>query len=157
VKAFPSAAALLALTVALTGCESVRSDFRAGVKEKVDGPAFRARQVEGGTREVYESARTAVAGMGFRIVRFGAAQGVIEALNGISTAETLKSSRQIRLQIKISPSGDGSEVSALFTEVLESDFSKGPGRATENSLRDTSLYEVLFRRIAEGMPKSTKA
>jgi hypothetical protein len=46
-------------------------------------------------------------------------------------------------------------VRALFTEraILEDDFSKGRGRATENSLRDTSLYEVLFRHIEEAAKK----
>jgi hypothetical protein len=57
------------------------------------------------------------------------------------------------LRIEITTFGEGSNVRALFTEVLEDDFSKGRGRATENSLRDTSLYEVLFRHIEEAAKK----
>lgn len=141
------------MVLVVSGCESVRSDFRAGVREKVSGPAVRVQKYDGDTRAVFESARTAVTAMGFKVTRFGAAQGVIEALSSVSTAETLKSSRQVRVRINISPSGDGSDVSVSFTELLESDFSKGPGRATENGLKDTALYEVLFRRIGEGLVK----
>ncbi|HRE82835.1 MAG TPA: hypothetical protein PLN52_17450 [Opitutaceae bacterium] len=145
---------LAALGVALvlfSGCESVRSDFSAGVKEKVSGPAFRTQTYAGDTRAVYESARTAVLAMGYKITRFGAAQGVIEAYRPLETSETLRSTRQIRVRIQISPALGGSDVAVSFTELIENDFSKGPGRATESGLRDTAQYEVLFRRIGEGL------
>jgi len=139
------------VAVTLAGCESVRSDLREGVREKIDGPTFRTHYVSADSRAVYDAARWALNEMGYRFVRGGPAQGVIEAFGGVHSGESLKSSRQVRLQIEISAFGDGSNLRALFSEVLEADFSKGPGRATENSLRDTSLYEVLFRNIEAGL------
>lgn len=137
----------------LTGCESVRSDLRAGVKEKIEGPTYRLHYVSTDARATYDAARIALGKMGYRFERGGAAQGLIEALGGVHSGESLKNSRQLRLRIEITTFGEGSNVRALFTEVLEDDFSKGRGRATENSLRDTSLYEVLFRHIEEAAKK----
>jgi len=98
------------------------------------------------------AARRAVVAMGFRVDRTGgAAQGKIVAFSGLQSGQDLAASRQVRLQIEISPYGTESRVRALFTEVLEADFARGPGHATENGLKDTPLYEVLFRRIEEGL------
>ena len=141
------------LLAALAGCESVRSDIRAGVKEKIDGPTYRLHYVASDARVTYEAAKASLGKMGYRFERGGAAQGLIEALSSVHSGESLKNSRQLRLRIEITSYGEGSNVRALFTEVLEDDFSKGPGRATENALRDTSLYEVLFRHIEEELKK----
>ncbi len=149
----PLAVALLCL--GLGGCESVRSDFQTGVREKIHGPVFERRVFAGTQREVYDAARSAVAAMGYRITRYGAAQGVIEAFNTLATAETLKTTEQLRLQIRLSMAAEGCEVAALFTQMLENDFNKGPGLSTENAVKNSSLYEVLFRRIAENLAKPT--
>ena len=133
------------------GCEAVRSDIREGVREKVSGPRYRENTFSADSRATYEAARRAVLAMGYRIERAGAAQGNIEAFGGLQSGQDLAASRQIRLQIDISAYGTESRLRALFTEVLEDDFSRGPGHATENGLKDTPLYEVLFRRIDEGL------
>lgn len=146
-------AALLLLCLGLSGCESVRSDFQTGVREKIHGPAFQTRVFAGTQRDVYEAARSAVTGMGYRITRYGAAQGIIEAYNAIATGETLKTTQQLRLQIRLSSVADGIEVATLFTEMLENDFNKGPGLSTENAVKNSSLYEVLYRRITENIAK----
>ncbi len=137
----------------MTGCESVRSDLSAGVREKIHGPVFQTRVFAGTQRDVFEAARASVAGMGFKITRSGPAQGVIEAFNALSTGETLKTTQQLRLQVRISPVAEGCEVAALFTQMLENDFNKGRGQATENAVKNTSLYDVLFGRIAGNLPK----
>lgn len=133
------------------GCESVRSDIREGVREKFAGPQYREREFAGDARATFDAARRAVAAMGFRIERAGAAQGRIEAFGGLQSGQDLAASRQVRLQVEISPYGDESRVRARFTEVLEDTFDRGPGHATENGLKDSPLYEVLFRRIDEGL------
>lgn len=143
------------LCLALSGCESVRSDFRAGVREKIHGPVFETRVFAGTQREVFDAARASVVDMGYKITRSGAAQGVIEGFNSLHTAETLKMTQQLRLQVRISPVPEGCEVAALFTTMLENDFNKGPGQATENAVKNMSLYEVLFGRIAGNLPKPT--
>lgn len=131
----------------------MRSDFSAGVREKIHGPVFQTRVFAGTQRDVIEAVRASVAGMGYKITRSGAAQGVIEAFNALSTGETLKTTQQLRLQVRVSPVAEGCEVAALFTQMLENDFNKGRGQATENAVKNTSLYDVLFGRIAGNLPK----
>ncbi|HRP04362.1 MAG TPA: hypothetical protein PLV87_05580, partial [Opitutaceae bacterium] len=147
-KTYLLPACALLLCLVMTGCESVRSDLSAGVREKIHGPVFQTRVFAGTQRDVFEAARASVAGMGFKITRSGPAQGVIEAFNALSTGETLKTTQQLRLQVRISPVAEGCEVAALFTQMLENDFNKGRGQATENAVKNTSLYDVLFGRIA---------
>ncbi len=131
----------------------MRSDFSAGVREKIHGPVFQTRVFAGTQRDVFEAVRASVAGMGYKITRSGAAQGVVEAFNALSTGETLKTTQQLRLQVRVSPVAEGCEVAALFTQMLENDFNKGRGQATENAVKNTSLYDVLFGRIAGNLPK----
>lgn len=131
----------------------MRSDFSAGVREKIHGPVFQTRVFAGTQRDVIEAVRASVAGMGYKITRSGAAQGVVEAFNALSTGETLKTTQQLRLQVRVSPVAEGCEVAALFTQMLENDFNKGRGQATENAVKNTSLYDVLFGRIAGNLPK----
>jgi len=150
-RAFLSLCVAGASLLVSPGCESVRSDIREGVREKFAGPQYRERAFTGDARATFEAARRAVIAMGFRIDRAGAAQGKIEAFGGLQTGQDLAASRQIRLQLEISPYGDEARVRALFTEVLEDTFDRGPGHATENGLKDSPLYEVLFRRIDEGL------
>lgn len=152
-KTYLLPACALLLCLGMTGCESVRSDLSAGVREKIHGPVFQTRVFAGTQRDVFEAARASVAGMGYKITRSGAAQGVIEAFNALSTGETLKTTQQLRLQVRISPVAEGCEVAALFTQMLENDFNKGRGQATENAVKNTSLYDVLFGRIAGNLPK----
>lgn len=152
-KTYLLPACALLLCLVMTGCESVRSDLSAGVREKIHGPVFQTRVFAGTQRDVFEAARASVAGMGFKITRSGPAQGVIEAFNALSTGETLKTTQQLRLQVRISPVAEGCEVAALFTQMLENDFNKGRGQATENAVKNTSLYDVLFGRIAGNLPK----
>ena len=151
-RAFLSLCFVGAALLVSTGCESVRSDIRESVREKIAGPQYRERVFSGDARATFDAARRAVVAMGFRVDRpGGAAQGKIVAFSGLQSGQDLAASRQIRLQIEISPYGTESRVRALFTEVLEADFARGPGHATENGLKDTPLYEVLFRRIEEGL------
>lgn len=146
-------AALVAVGV-FSGCESVRSDIRHGVAEKISGPVFRSREFESDPRATYEAAKASLEQMGLRFERGGAAQGRLEALSSVSSSDSLKGSRQLRLQVRISGDEVRSEVSALFTELLQDDFNKGgAGFATENSLKDTSMYEVLFRNIQQNLDR----
>lgn len=151
-RAFFSLCFVAASLIVSPGCESVRSDIREGVREKIAGPQYRERSFGGDARATFDVTRRAVVAMGFRVDRAGgAAQGKLVAFSGVQTGQDMATSRQIRLQIDISPYGNESRVRALFTEVLEDDFARGPGHATENSLKDSPLYEVLFRRIEDGL------
>lgn len=144
-------AGLALLTAGCGSVNSVGSNFRAGLQEKFQGPVYRSQVVEADRRAAYEAAREAVRAMGFRITRGGAAQGVIEALSGLATSDSLDSTRQRGIYIMLANAPEGTEVSLRVTEIIEDSFRKGPGLGTENTLRDTPLYEVFFRHLEQAL------
>ena len=138
------------MLLAFAGCESTRHDFSAGVREKFSGPTYVVREFPGDSRAVFEAARTSIEQMGFRITRSGAAQGVVDGVGGLSSDDSLRGSNQRSVKVRLAPTVTGStEVSVLFTEIIEDDFSKGAGTATETPLRSSPLYAALFGRITE--------
>ena len=143
--------ALLALGF-LVGCETL-SDMGDGVREKFAEhvkPVTRTFKAE--PRATYEAARVAVEKIGFRFVRGGAAQGKLEAVSRLSTSDSLRSSRQVSLSVRLNAALDGgTEVSLLFKEIIESDSSGRAGQGTESPLRDTPLYEVYFRSVQQAL------
>src|SRR5690606_3406737 len=124
---------LLALVcLAFNGCESVRNDLGAGVRERFSGPVYQRRVVEAEAQAVFDAARVALEQLGFRITRAGAAQQVIDGVGGLASDDRLRGSRQRTAKVRFAAASEGGvEVSALFTEVVENDFSAGAGRATE--------------------------
>lgn len=138
----------------LAGCESVSQAGNA-----VRGGRLAARD-EGRTRTfaatpraTYDALKTAAAGMGYRFVRGGPAQGEFEAMSGVAPGETHGSARQIALKstLRASLDGQGTVVNVRLTEIIEADSSNRAGQATETPLRDTPQYEVLFTRVARGL------
>ncbi len=138
----------LVFCLALAGCESVRNDVGAGVREKFGGPTYQRRLVEGEPRAVFDAARGAVEQLGFRVTRAGAAQQVIDGVSGLASDDRLRGSRQRTVKVRLAAAPDGGvEVAVLFTEVVEDDFSAGVGRATETTLRDHPLYDAFFAAV----------
>lgn len=138
----------------LCGCETFRSDVKASVKEKISGPSFREHSVAATPRATFDAVKASATIMGYRMVRGGPAQGLLEALSDVRTSDTVQSARQIRLQVRVTGSDNQSLVSALFTEVQEGDFSKESDTlTTERALRDTSLYDVLFAHVDQTVKK----
>lgn len=138
----------VAVCLAFAGCESTRQGFATGVKEKFSGPTYERRVFSGESGAVFESAKAVVTDMGFRITRAGAAQGVIEAVSGISSDDRLRGSRQRTIKVRFSSATDsGVEVAVLFTEIVEDDFNKGAGLGAESSLRGSALYPAFFDRL----------
>lgn len=142
--------ALLALLslAAFAGCESL-SDATSSVREKIAAREQpRTHTYKAPQRATYDAARTAIDQMGFRFIRGGAAQGELEAVSGVSSSDTLRSSRQITLKLRLNSSLDGgTEAALLLAEVIESDSSGRAGLGTSAPLRDTPLYEVFFRNV----------
>lgn len=137
----------------VAGCESL-SDVASGVREK-----FEARS-EGRTkifaapgREAFDAVRTAANEMGYRVVRAGAAQGVLEAVSGVGQGEANRSSRQVSMNVRLRETevSGGTEVNVKFTEIIEDDSSNRAGMATETPLRDTPQYEVFFRHLERAL------
>jgi len=146
----PTAIALACAALLLAGCESDSSDIVHSVLSAREAP--RSRTFQGETRAVYEAARAAADGMGYRFVRGGPAEGKLEALSGISGGDNSGSSRQISLKVQIGPAEvSGSEVTASFTEIIEEGSAGLPAMATETPLRDTPLYEVFFRNVQKAL------
>ena len=88
--------------------------------------------------------------MGYRFVRGGPAQGELEAISGVATADSLSSSRQISLSAKLRPTLEGgTEISLIFKELIEADSVRKAGQATATPMIDTPLYEVFFRTVQQ--------
>ena len=136
---------VFALCFAASGCESVRNDLGAGVREKFSGPTYQRQVFEGDAQAVFDAARSAVEQLGFRVTRAGAAQQVIDGVSGLASDDRLRGTRQRTVKVRLAtlPAG-GTEVAVLFTEIVEDDFSAGAGRATEATLRNHPLYAAFY-------------
>ncbi len=147
---------VLVLALAGAGCESV-SDATTAVRERIaarEAPTVRTYAAQ--PRATYEAVRTAATQMGYRMTRGGAAQGEFEAVSNVHRGDTQGSSRQLTLRVKLKPTldGQGTEAAVRIGEVLEGDSSNRAGLATETPLRDTPQYEVFFERLGQvlGVP-----
>jgi hypothetical protein len=135
--------------VALPGCEAV-SDATSAVRDRVTNrDDFKTRTYAADPRQTYEAVKNAAAGMGYRFVRGGPAQGEFEAMSGVRSGETIGSAQQISMKVTLKPTldGKGTEVTVRLKEIIEADSSNRAGQGTAAPLRDTPQYDVLFRRI----------
>jgi hypothetical protein len=149
---------LCGLGLAFTGCEAL-TDAAGGVREKLAARNQPQTQVypEVAPRAVYEAARFAIGEMSFRFVRGGAAQGELDAINDVSSGDTLHSARQVSLKVRLHATPDGgTEVQAWMKEVIESDSANRAGTATETPLRDTPLYDTFFRNLQRAIKAQKK-
>ena len=148
--------ALLSLAT-LSGCESL-ADATSSVREKIAAREQPRTHLYPATqRATYDAARVAVEQMGFRFIRGGAAQGQLEAVSGLSTSDTLRSSRQIALKLRLNATLDGgTEATLLLSEIIENDSSGRAGQGTATPLRDTPLYEVFFRNVQQSLDAPKK-
>lgn len=105
------------------------------------------RFFKGEQKAVHAAAKTSLASMGFRVVRSGAAQGIIEAVSGLESDSSLRSSRQLRVKIFIDDIGAFTQVRASISEILEDSFNKGSALATEVPILNTPYYDIFFRGI----------
>lgn len=144
-----SAALVLSAALAFPGCGTVGEDFNAGLREKVRGPDFATTRVPGTQATVFAAAVATTEELGFRVTRSRAAAGIVEGLSRLASDDALAGSRQRAIYVQLDERFDGVEVRVRFTEIVEDDFSKGGGRATEGTLRGTPLIQVFQRRVAE--------
>lgn len=141
------------LALFLSGCESMEATA-GSVRERWNArDNGKVRVFAAEPRAVFDAAKTSIDSMGFKITRSGAAQGHIDAVNNVQSDDSLRSSRQVSLKVRISKKGDGTELRAILTEVIEDNSSMRNGQATETALMDTPLYEVLFRQVGQNLEK----
>jgi uncharacterized protein with GYD domain len=140
------------LTLALAGCDTL-ADTTQRVREKL-GPREepRLKVFAADQRATYAAARIAIDKMGFRFLRGGPAQGEIDAVNAIAADDSLRGARQLSLKIRLRTMADGSTtMTATLDEIIEADSRGRAGQGTSNPLRDTPLYEVLFRNVQQAV------
>ena len=141
----------LVFTLALAGCESF-SDATSGVRDRLAArSAPQIRTFQATPRDTYDAVRAAATEMGYRFIRGGPAQGEYEAISRLASGETHGSARQVAMKValKLTLDGDGTEVAIRLTEIIEADSSNRAGQATETPLRDTPQYDVFFRRVGQ--------
>ncbi len=141
----------MGLVLAFSGCSTI-SDATDAVRGRLAArEEAKVRSYPAAPRETYDALRNAVAQMGYRVVRRGPAQGELEAIGGVRAGESHGSARQLYLKVRLKPSldGSGTEVAVRLTEIIEPDSSNRPGQATEAALRDTPQYEVLFEKLGQ--------
>lgn len=143
--------------IGLAGCGTGGQDFGAGFREKIGGPDFEHRTLAGTQEQAFVAAQKILFDMGFKLTRTRAAQGIIEAIGRISSDSTHVGSRQRAAYVQLDEVVDGVQVEVRFTEIVEDSFGKGAGRATENTMRDTPLYEVFFRQLEESLADASPA
>ena len=149
VKKIP-ALLLAAVVLAVAGCES-GSKLPTAFRERIS-PTYRTHVVTVEQKPAYEAARVALRKMNFKITSGGAAQGKLEAISVLQPGDGARSARQISLSVKLAPAPTkGTEVSALFSEIREDEFSKREGMGTSTPMQDTPLYEVFFRHLDEAL------
>lgn len=150
-KKFP-ALLFAAAALVLAGCES-GPKLPAAFRERIS-PTFRPHVVAAEQKPAYEAARVALRKMNFKITSGGAAQGKIEAISELQPGEGPRSARQVSLSVKLTPAtAGGTEVSAMFFEILEDNFGKRDGMGTSTPMPDTPLYDVFFRHLDEALAK----
>jgi hypothetical protein len=143
---------LAAVVLAGAGCES-GPKLPAAFRERIS-PTYRPHSASADQKMAYEAARVAVRKMNFKFTSGGAAQGKLEAISVLQPGEGPRAARQISLSVKLAPGANGgTEVSALFSEIREDEFSKREGMGTSTPMQDTPLYEVFFRHLDEALAR----
>jgi hypothetical protein len=140
----------------LAGCSSdIPDDIRSalGPRESPRSQVFQADR-----KATYAAVKSAVDEMGFRFVRGGPAEGMIEAHSAVGIGDEPNSSRQIAMKVHLNDAGAaGTEVEVSLIEVIEADSTNQQGMATETPLHDTPLYSVFFRDVQNALtPPATQ-
>src|SRR5471030_423501 len=129
---------IVLLGLSLTGCDSL-SDARDTLHEKFNAREEpRVRVFAADQRATYEAAKIAAEQLDFRFRRGGPAQGELEAVSNLTAGNSLSTTRQLAMKVRLAaaPAG-GTEVSLLLTEIIEGDADKGAGQGVGSPLRGT--------------------
>ncbi|HNW42778.1 MAG TPA: hypothetical protein PKN08_12820 [Opitutaceae bacterium] len=131
----------------LSGCESLNDateDMRENLGVRNDPETH---LVAAEPRAVYAAGRAAAEDMGFSFRRGGPAQGELEAISGIASDDSLRSTTQRRMKVRFVAHPYGTEIRFWLTEVREEESSSNRGLSTERALRHSSLASVFFQSV----------
>lgn len=146
-KRLPLCLVLLCGLGLFAGCESINDateDMRDTIGVRNDP---QIHQVAADPRTAYAAGRAAAESMGFRFHRGGPAQGELEAISGIASDDSLRSTTQRRMKVRFMPHLDGTEIRVWLTEVREEESFSNRGLSTERALRNSPLCEVFFKSV----------
>ena len=128
---------ILSLAFVLAGCDSVPS-----MSERFEPVLPQARVYQAERAAVFEAAQRAMKEIDFKVTRYGLAQGVVDGLSRVQTANSFQGARQYALEVRLSePSPGHTEVSVLLRQQDESASFAG---ATDKPLREHGLYGAYF-------------
>lgn len=138
-----------------TGCASVTSR----VKERFTGVPPRVRVFPAEQRAVYNAARVALKDLGYTFERGGPAQGIIEAYGPItSTDDSLSSSRQLTVSIRLQPAAQGgTEADVWLKEVYQDKSITLNSQATETPVPDDAFYSSFFNEVQQALAHPPKS
>ena len=119
-------------------------------------PTYHTRIVNADQRKTYDAAKAALKAMDFRFERGGPAQGKLSGIGSLAVSNDMRGSRQLSVDVKLTPVSGGTEVAALFSEITEDDFSKHPGMGITSPVRQTGIYDVYFQHIESALAAPAK-
>lgn len=127
----------------------------SNVREKFS-PTYHTHLVSADHRKAYDAAKAALKGMDFRFLSGGPSQGKLSAINGLVASNDLRSARQLMLDVKLTTVPEGTEIAALFSEVVEDNFDKHPGMGTSMPVRESGIYDVYFQNVEAALAAPAK-
>jgi hypothetical protein len=143
--------------VLAAGCSSMDSpSVPQAIREKFSGPTYQTHVFQADPVKVYAAAKAALKPMDFNFVSGGPNQRKLSAINDVTPATDIRAAHQITLDVKITSSPDGTEVAALFTDVIDDGFDRHPGMATSTPIDSTGIYENYFHHIEQALAAPVK-
>lgn len=148
---FPRAVGALfsvALGVFAGGCGSMAP---------IEMPSFsyaQERTFEKDADAVFDASQAALTDMNYKLVRGSRASGKLEMAAGVNPGSALRA-RQRNVEIVITPLAPGEcELKLVFREASEDISPGGTVTATNQIIREGTLYQVFWERLAEklGLP-----
>lgn len=130
------------------GCSSGDSpSLPRSIREKFSGATYQTHVVQADQLKTYAAAKEALKPMGFNFSNGGPNQGKLSAINAIIPGTDARAASQITLDVRLSQTDAGTEISALFTQVTEESFDGRPAVATSKPIDSTGIYETYFKNI----------
>lgn len=140
--------ALVGLTFAFTGCESISERMA----ERFDPVAPQTKAFPADQKTVYYAAQKALKRMDFVLTRSAQAQGIVQARSSIRDTAVFGAGRQFTFEIRVHGADPAStNVEVKLTELLEGDFKAG---ATGKTVRTHGLYDSFYEQLEQALRES---
>jgi hypothetical protein len=109
------------------------------------------------TDTVFDASQATLTDMSYKLVRGSRASGKLEMAAGVNPGSALRArQRNVELSVEELDSGD-SVVKVVFREASEDESPGGTVTATNRVIRDSTLYQVFWERLASKLGLSAAA